>query len=263
MHESAPILQAFSRDKLGSRYAKRMRGLGKLPAVIYGHKAEPVAIMLDFKEAVEHFENGEKVFRLDFPGKTNKDEMQMVLLKDLQFDYTGNAIVHADMARVDLNEIIRTRVAIHLTGDAKGLKIAGTILIHPANEIIIECAVKDIPEFLNVDVTDLDMDESITADKVKLPMANMKLITDGHAVVAQIIEQREIVTAEASTVAAGAAEPEAAAAGAKAGAAPAAGAKPAGGAAGAKPAAGAKSAGGAKPAAGAAAKPAAKPAAKK
>lgn len=202
MHEKAPVLKAYTRPKLGSRYAKRARAEGKLPAVIYGHKLEPVSIMLDNKEAVEHFEAGEKVFRLDFPGKDNKDEMQMVLLKDLQFDYLGTEIVHADLARVDLNEVIRTRVHVELKGEAKGLKAAGAILIHPTTELILECRVKDIPEFVTVDITDLDLNQSITADKVKLPSADMKLITDVHSIVAQIVEQKEVVAAEATTVAA-------------------------------------------------------------
>jgi large subunit ribosomal protein L25 len=209
MHEKAPMLKAEIRPKLGSRYSKRARSAGKLPAVVYGHKQEPVSISLEAKEAIDLFEAGEKVFRMDFPGTSNKDENQMVLLKDLQFDYLGTNIIHADLERVDLDEKVRTRVRIDLTGEAKGLKIAGAILIHPTNEIVLECRVRDIPESIAVDISDLDVDGTITADKVKLPGSDMRMITDSHAVIAQIVEQKEVVTAEASVVAAeGAAEPE-------------------------------------------------------
>ena len=122
MHEKAPVLQASTRDKLGTRYSQRIRKQGKLPAVVYGHGAAPASITLDQKEALSHFNKGEKVFRLDFPGNKNKDEMQMVLLKDLQYDYLGSAVVHVDFARVDLNERVRTRVPMHLLGEAIGLK---------------------------------------------------------------------------------------------------------------------------------------------
>lgn len=201
MHEKAPLLKVFPRERLGTRYAARDRAKGLLPGILYGHKQNPVPVSFDAKEAVEHIEAGEKVFRLDFPGKKSQDEMQLVLLKDLQFDYLGTTIVHADFSRVDLDERVKTRVHIELTGEAKGLKSAGAILIHPTSEIMIECKVRDIPETIAVNIADLEMGQSVTADKVKLPMADMKLLTDSHAVVAQIVEQKEMVVAEATTVA--------------------------------------------------------------
>ncbi|MBS0192126.1 MAG: 50S ribosomal protein L25 [Phycisphaerales bacterium] len=255
MLQKTPTLKAFPRDKTGSRYCQRIRAKGQLPAVVYGHKQNPEAIVLDFKEAVSHINKGEKVFRLGFEGK---GEGQVVLLKDLQFDYLGTNIVHADFARVDLNERVRTRVSVHLIGEAKGLKTAGAILMHPTNEVVIECVVTEIPEFIELNIADLDVDQQITVAQAKLPGANMKMITDPHSILAQIVIQQEIVVGEATAAEAGAAEPEvltakkpaegeagAAAAGAK-GAAPAAkGAAPA--AKGAAPAKDAKPAAGAAP----------------
>ncbi len=239
MHEKAPLLKASHRDKLGSRYSQRVRKAGGLPAVVYGHGQNPVSITLDAREALTHIKSGEKVFRLDFPGTKDKDEGQMVLLKDLQFDYLGTNIVHADFARVDLNERVRTRVAIHLIGEAKGLKQAGAILMHPNNEVEVECRVVDLPDFVEVRIDELDVGHAITAADIKLPKADMKMITDSHSIVAQIIIQQEVVVAEATPAAAGTAEPEvitakkaegeAAAAGDKKGAAPAKDAKPAAG----------------------------------
>lgn len=248
MHENIPVLQATTRDRLGSRYSNRLRKQGKLPAVVYGHKQDPVSIVVDFREALSHINAGEKIFNLDFPGKSNKDEGQMVLLKDLQFDFLGTNVVHADFARVDLNERVKTFVSIHLVGEAIGLKQAGAILMHPVSEIEVECAVKDIPDFIEVNINELDVGKAITAGDVKLPVANMKLLTDSHGMVAQIVIQQEIVVAEAAAVDASAGpevltakkpEGEEAAAGAKApagkdakAAAPAKDAKaPAGGAA--------------------------------
>ncbi|MGH7133687.1 MAG: 50S ribosomal protein L25 [Phycisphaerales bacterium] len=261
MHEKSPVLKATPREKPGSRYAKRAREQGLLPAVIYGHKREPVSVNLTALDAIPHLEQGEKVFRVDIAG-AQMDANEVMLLKELQFDYLGDTIVHADFARVSLDERVKAKVHVNLTGEAKGLKNAGAILIHPTSEIEIECRVRDLPEFITVNVADLELDQVITAAQVKLPGADMKLITDGHAIVAQIVEQKEEVVAEAAVVAAeGDAAPEvigekerlekaaaAGAAGAKPGAAPAKGAAPA---AGAKPAAGgaAKPAAGAKPAA--------------
>jgi large subunit ribosomal protein L25 len=186
------------------------------------------------------FLKGEKVFRLDMPGTKNMDEGQMVLLRELQYDYLGTNVVHADLTRVSLTDRVHTSVAIHLVGEAIGLKTAGAILMHPVGALEIECAVQDIPDFIEVSVATLDVGMGISAADVKLPIANMKLITDKHAMVAQIVVQAEVATAEAGAVD-GAAAPEVltakkaegdaakAPAGGKDAKAPAAGAKPAAG----------------------------------
>ncbi len=205
MHEKSPVLRATPRERLGTRYAQRARAKGLLPGVIYGHGQAPIAVNFEGRDAVRHIEAGEKVFRLEYPGASAD---QMLLLKDLQFDYLGDTIVHADFARVDLDERVKSRVHVELLGEAKGLKTAGAILMHPTNEIEIECRVRDLPEKVSVEIGDLDVDESITADKVKLPSPDMKLLTDPHAVVAQIIVQKEEVAAEAAVVGAEATQPE-------------------------------------------------------
>jgi large subunit ribosomal protein L25 len=208
MHEKAPVLQARNRDKLGSRYCQRLRAKGELPAVIYGRGRDPVAITLDQREALSHINKGEKVFRLDLPGTKDKDEGQMVLLRDLQFDYLGNNIVHVDLARVSLTDRVKTRVPIHLIGDAKGLKTAGAILMHQVSELEVECAVQEIPEFVEVRIDELDVGHAISAGDVKLPGAGFKLLTDKHAAVAQIVIQQELKIGEETAAAGGSAEPE-------------------------------------------------------
>ncbi|MCC6319831.1 MAG: 50S ribosomal protein L25 [Phycisphaerales bacterium] len=258
MHEKSPLLTAEKRERIGTRYAKRDRAIGRLPAVVYGHGRDPLAITLDAKSTLTQIHKGEKVFRLDFPGHKEADEMQMVLLKEVQFDYLGTNIVHADFARVDLNERVRTHVHITFLGEAKGLKTAGNMLMHPVTELEIECRVVDLPDHVEVNIADLDLGDMISASQVKLPMPDMKLITDPNAVVAQVVLAGVSKAAEEETVAAeGATEPEVltakkpaegeeaakgAAPAAKGGAAPAKGAAPA--AKGAAPAAGAKPAAG-------------------
>lgn len=203
MHEKSPVLNAKSREHLGSRYCKRIRQSGGLPAVLYGHGQQPVPLTLDAKEAIGHLHKGEKVFQLDLGGAS-----QVALVKGLQFDYLGTNIVHADFARVDLDERVRTRVPVHLTGEALGLKTAGAILMHPTNEVEIECRVRDLPDYIEVDIASLDVGHAITAADVKLPLPTMKMITDSHAIVAQIVIQLEQKVAEATEVAATAAQPE-------------------------------------------------------
>lgn len=206
MHENAPALNVEMREKLGSRYCQRLRKAGKLPGVVYGHKQDPVAIAFDAKQAMDHITKGEKVFRLDFAGKGGKE--QMVLLKDLQFDYLGTNVVHADFSRVDLNERVVTRVPVHLIGEAPGLKQIGAIMMHPTNEIEVECMVIEIPDYVEVSIGELDEGHAITAADIKLPSASMKLKTEPNAIIAQILIQMEAPVAEATAAVAGAAEPE-------------------------------------------------------
>lgn len=183
MHEDSPILEATLRERLGSRYAQRARAAGHLPGVIYGHKELPVAINLNAKNMLGHIHKGEKVFRISLDGA----EPEIVLLKDVQFGYLGDNIIHADFARVSLTERVHTKVHIQLIGEAVGLKRAGAILVHPVTEIELDVQVSNIVDHIDVDVSHLDVGGLIHASEVKLPIPTMKLLTDPNAIVAQII----------------------------------------------------------------------------
>lgn len=191
-----PTLQAKNRERIGSRYAKRVREGGGLPAVLYGHKQDPRSITLDAKEARRVFESGERVYTLSIEG----GKSETALLKDVQFDYLGTNIIHADFERVDLNEEVEVHVSIHLVGEAVGLKTAGAILLHPVNEITVRCKVKDIRDHIDLDISGLDAGKSIHAREITLP-AGFALDSDGDAVVAAIQVQKEVeeATGEAAT----------------------------------------------------------------
>jgi len=182
MHEDAPILEASKRERLGSRYSRRVRDGGGLPAVVYGHKAAPQSITLDLEHTVDQIEGGDRVFRLAVGG----GDPQLVLVKALQFDYLGTNVVHADFARVELDERVRSRVPIRFVGEAKGLSAAGAMMMHPNTEIEIECAIRDLPGRIDVDMSDLDVDMAITCGDIKLPGKTMRLVGDPHAIVAQV-----------------------------------------------------------------------------
>lgn len=193
MHEKSPTLSAQRRERIGSRYAKRDRDAGKLPAIVYGHGETPVAITLDRKDALTHFVKGEKVFELSLDGKSD-----VVLLKDLGYDHLGTNIIHADFARVRLDERVNTKAHLHLVGTPVGLKKAGAVLMKPITELELNCMVTNLPESIEVDISELDVGHALHAGDVKLPVSSMRLLTDKDAVIAQIVIQGEVVaTAEA------------------------------------------------------------------
>jgi large subunit ribosomal protein L25 len=203
MHENAPTLSAKARERVGSRYAKRIRETGGLPAVVYGHKQDPEPIILDFREAVSHIKKGEKVFSLDLNGKA-----EFVLLKDIGYDYLGSNIIHADFARVDLNERVDTHAHLKFVGEPKGLKKAGAVLMHPVNELALNCQVTNLPDQIEVDISGMDVGDVLHAGDIKLPVSTMKLLTDPDVVVCQVIVKMQgDDSAEAGTVS-GSSQPE-------------------------------------------------------
>lgn len=202
---SAHTLKAQRRERLGSRYARRDRAKGGLPAVLYGHGQQPVAISLEAREALRYFHQGEKVFTIELSGESKG---QTVILKDLQFDYLGTNVVHVDLARVDLDEKIVANVHLNLVGEAEGMKKAGAILTHPITQVSIHCTVRTLPDHLDVDVSNLDMNQQIKASEVKLPQG-ITLASDPDAIVAAISEvKEEVVVAEAAAVEGAPAQPE-------------------------------------------------------
>lgn len=202
MHEKSPVLKGEIRERLGTRYAKRMRDQGRLPAVVYGHGQSPTAISIDAKETIRHIKSGERVFLIDIGGKK-----ETVLLRDVQFDYLGDGIVHCDLSRVDLDEVTHAHVHVVLRGEAVGLKSAGTLLMHPVTELTVECKLRDLPGEIVVNVSELGVGGIIHAGEITLP-AGVKLLSDSEAILAQIAHVgAEEATGEAATVEAGA-QPE-------------------------------------------------------
>ena len=164
--QATHTLQAERREKKGTSYAKRDRNVGKLPCVLYGQGKDPAHLSLDHKEALRFFESGERVFNIEL---TEESKTQTVLLKDLQFDYLGTNVVHCDLMRVNLDDIVEANVHLHLVGEAKGLRAAGAVLVQKMNEIPVTCRVSDIPEEIRLDISDLGADEHMTAGEITLP----------------------------------------------------------------------------------------------
>lgn len=228
----AHVLEAQTRSKIGSRYAKREREGGRLPAVMYGHGQDPSHVTVDAHSAVRYINGGERVFTVKMSGQ--KDET--VILKDLQFDYLGTNIVHIDLARVSLDEKIESKVPVRLTGESVGLKKAGAILLHPTPLVTVRCTVLALPDHVDVDISALDVGHAISAAEITLPKG-VELASDPNDVVAaiQITKEEVVATAEAGAVDGAPAGPEVitakkpaegeAAAGDKKGAAPAKDAK--------------------------------------
>ena len=205
MSDTTTALSAQKRERTGSRYSQRVRSTGGLPAVLYGHKQEPVSITLDAHTAIGFISKGEKVFHLDLEG----EKKQYVLLKDLGYDYLGTNIIHADFTRVDMDERVDTRARLKFVGEAEGLKATGAIMMHPITELQLNCTVTNLPGDIVVDISDMNVGDAIHASDVTLPKDTMKLLTDPRAIIAQIVLKAvQEEEGEAAEVGADGASPE-------------------------------------------------------
>lgn len=204
MHEETPVLHAKKRERLGSRYSRRIREQGGMPAVVYGHKQDPISITLDSKQMITFIHNGERVYTLDIEG----GESETVLLRDLQYDYLGTNIVHCDLARVDLNERVHVKVRVELVGEPSDLKKARTSITHSTTELELECTVTNLPDEIEVDISGMKIGDVIHASDVTLPLSTMVLLSDPDAVVAHLIQQKAASDSDEASETDGAAAPE-------------------------------------------------------
>jgi large subunit ribosomal protein L25 len=222
MSKTTPTLKAAPRERLGSRYAKRLRTSGKLPAVLYGHGSAPMSITLDEKETVTSLKAGAHVVKLAMEGGST----ETCLVKDLQFGWLGDNVIHVDLARVDLDEVVTVKVRLQFVGTPESAKKPGAVLTHDVTELEIECKVRDIPEEIRVDLGGITADV-YTVGEFKLA-EGLKAVTDPHAALSRVVTIAEEAEGEAAAPTAGA-EPEVLTAKkdkeGEAGAAPAAGAK--------------------------------------
>lgn len=203
MKRETPTIAATPRERVGSRYSQRLRKSGKLPGVIYGHKANPVAISVDEKETLAVLKHGAHVVNVAVEG----GQPETCLVKDLQFGYLGDNVIHIDFARVDLNEEVEVKVHLRFVGVPESAKKPGSILTHPMSDLEVICRVADIPGEIKVDLS--KMEEVFTVSEIQLPEGVRTKVSPYH-IVAQVsfIAEEVVASPEAAEVAAGAAEPE-------------------------------------------------------
>lgn len=163
--QDKPTIAVIPRERTGSRYSERLRNQGRLPAIIYGHKIDPLAISVDEKEMLTHLHHGGHVVTLEVEG----GKAETCLVKDLQFGYLGDNVIHIDFARVDLNEEVNVHVRLNFTGEPTSAQKVDAVLTHDLNELVITCRVSDIPEEIRVDLTTMGEETLMTTGQIDLP----------------------------------------------------------------------------------------------
>jgi large subunit ribosomal protein L25 len=194
-------LVAQPRDGRGSQAAKRLRKQGLLPAVLYGHKEETLALALATGEVESIIRHGVRVVDLKTDGKEEK-----ALIKEVQWDHLGKELLHVDFARVAMDERIVISVPLEIRGTAPGVN-AGGMFDQPMHTLSVECLAISIPESIRVNVGEMQIGSIIHVRDLALP-EGVKAMSDPDAIVVQI--SAPVAEAEAAPAAEApeAAEPE-------------------------------------------------------
>jgi large subunit ribosomal protein L25 len=162
-------LTAEFRETQGKGASRRLRHEGKVPAILYGGHADARALTLSHQKLALLLDN-ERFYSTILNLKVG-DQTQAAILKDVQRHPFKNAILHIDFQRVEENEKIRMSIPLHFKGAAvsPGVKSQGGIVSHMRNDVEIACLPKDLPEFIEVDISGLSLNESIHLSQLKIP----------------------------------------------------------------------------------------------
>jgi large subunit ribosomal protein L25 len=220
------------REMQGKGASRRLRHKGKVPAILYGGHKDPKALILDQQNLLTMIEN-EKFYSSIVAIKiTETGQTQEAIVKDIQMHPARNVVVHVDLQRVVPNEKLRIRLPIHFKGEAvsPGVKLQGGIVSHRLSDVEVSCLPADLPEFLEMDLSGMNLNETKFLSDVPVPNGvTLTELSGGRnppvvSVHAPRAEEPE-PTAEAAAAAPAEGAAPAAGAAAAAGAAPAADAK--------------------------------------
>ena len=196
-----PAVTATPRSgKFNKNAARRVRVSGQIPAVVYGAGQDSVAVAVDPKiiTRILHSESGHNtIFDLDITGSGPVKAM----IVDWQYEPIKGALLHIDLKRIAMDKAMRVSVPVQLVGVPTGVKNQGGILEQVIREVEIECLPGDIPSHLDVDVTGLEMNQSIHISD--LPHSgSIKYLDDEGLTIAHVTVIREVVEPTAEAVAA-------------------------------------------------------------
>jgi large subunit ribosomal protein L25 len=205
------VLEATGRDSFGKNEARRTRRGGRIPGVLYGEgrDATPISVEPRALLRILHSESGANTLislKLAGAGDTR------VLVKDFQLDPVTHQMLHADFYRVAMDKTLEVTVPVTIKGEPKGVKQQGGILEFVRREIVVSCLPADIPEHIEVDVSELLLHQGIRVRDVATN-PKWKPLTEGDAMLVHVImpkAEESAATAEAAAAAAVAApvEPE-------------------------------------------------------
>lgn len=175
---------AFPRAEQGTGASRRLRKAGMTPGIIYGGTSEPMAIKLDHNalfHALRREAFHSSILDMEIEGKVEK-----VLLRDYQMHAYKQIVMHADFQRVSADQPIHVKVPLHFLNEDTSVAVkqsSGTIH-HAISELDISCLPGDLPEFIEVDLANLDVGQTVHLSDLKLPKGVSAISSDGSMAIA-------------------------------------------------------------------------------
>jgi large subunit ribosomal protein L25 len=206
-------LDGLKRDGFGKNEARRVRARGRIPAVLYGgqkagENAAPISVDPKVLMRILHSESGlNTLISLRVDGSSTR-----VLVKEYQLDPVTHKLLHADFYRIAMDKVLTVTVPVVVKGEPKGVKQQGGVLDFVHREVEVECLPSDIPDKIEIDVSELLLNEAIRVRDIA-PDPKWKLLTDGDVMLVHVMmpkaEEPEPTAVEtAAATAATPAEPE-------------------------------------------------------
>lgn len=191
---------AFPRTRQGSGASRRLRASGRVPGIIYGAGRPPQMIELDQAALMKHLKL--EAFHASILDMTVDGVREQVLLRDFQMHPWKPAVLHVDFQRIDKSKKIHMRVPLHFVNEeiCVGVKSGGGVVQHIMTEIDVQCLPDDLPEYIEVDLKDLQLGHSIHVTELSMPKgveATPKLKHDNPAVVAVQLPKAMVIEEEA------------------------------------------------------------------
>ena len=161
-------LNAEPRTDMGKGASRRLRHAGKVPAIMYGGGKDPEALTLQHNEVLRNLEHEafySHILNIKVGGTATR-----AILRDMQRHPSRPVVMHIDLQRISETEKLKTHAPLHFTGEdvAVGVK-AGGLVSHELTEVSIECLPKDLPEFIEVDITALDVGDALHLSDLQVP----------------------------------------------------------------------------------------------
>ena len=200
-------LKAYPRTQVRRGEVKKLRGSGRVPAVIYGRQAKPQNLEVSAKEFGDliHHSASENLL-VDLSVENDARARRLALVQEIQHYPLDGKVLHVDFHEVAENEKVTVQVPVETVGEAAGVKNSGGVLEHILFKLKVRCLPKDLPEQIVVDVSHLELGKAIHIGEIKLP-AGVEIMGDKNipviAVALPRTEEEEAAATEAEPVAAG------------------------------------------------------------
>ena len=171
------LLNTRIREGSGKKAVHKVRATGDIPGILYGHKEEPISLIVpehDLWQILHHATSEHLILKLKVEDSTEGEVLTLV--RDVQHHPVTGDILHIDFQRISMDEKIKVGVPIELNGSARGVKEFGGVLDHGVREVNIKCTPEEIPESLPIDVSEMDIGDSIHLSEITMHYPQLEFL---------------------------------------------------------------------------------------